>query len=431
LEDGAATGTTKKIAGIGTTETLPTTGFTIKAIAVDALEGSDNIGEESGLLTAVYTLAVAPGSVTNVSGTIVDGSAYLTWTNPTDTDFVKVNIKVGEALQDEIYADGEGVVPNYALVDGALMVNDGFRTTNDVAFTFIAEGAHENKTEKEFTISKNQTFDAYVDAITKDTTNINVGKVALTSKLVTAIFNKLSSPKGYTLNLSESLVLEDDSPTFSSGNKAYVTNLILPASLEKLDSLKFTEWTRLTSVSGAGLTEIGEGAFERCIALTSVNFPLVDEIKSKAFLDCIALTSMSLPLAGSIAAHAFENCTTLRSVNFPKVYTIGQAAFLNCAALTSMSLPLAGSIGQSAFENCTSLRSVDFTKVYTIGQAAFLNGSPISIKLGSNPPTLPDSKVWSTAVKFRVPERSETAYGSWSNAGTAASEKSFEYYAGR
>ncbi len=108
----------------------------------------------------------------------------------------------------------------------------------------------------------------------------------------------------------------------------------------------------------AGVTRIGDWAFEDCSSLTSVTIPAgVTSIGNQAFSGCSSLTSVTIP-AGvtSIGDWAFSRCRSLTSVTIPAGVTrIGDYAFSGCSSLTSMTIP-AGvtSIGGGAF-NGTAL----------------------------------------------------------------------------
>jgi hypothetical protein len=76
-------------------------------------------------------------------------------------------------------------------------------------------------------------------------------------------------------------------------------NLTLPAAAtsiagESPSSPAFTNFTALKTVSGAGVTTIGDYAFYNCYALTSVSFPAATSIGYCAFYNCTALTSVTL-----------------------------------------------------------------------------------------------------------------------------------------
>jgi uncharacterized membrane protein len=137
--------------------------------------------------------------------------------------------------------------------------------------------------------------------------------------------------------------------------------------------------TALTSVFFSKATSIGNYAFA-CTSLTTVSFPKVTTIESGAFMSCRSLTTLSFPEATTIEGivndyisiyGAFAYCTALTTISFPKVTFIGGVAFANCTSLTSVSFPDAIFIGGSAFAHCSSLPSAPFPKATSIGDWAF------------------------------------------------------------
>jgi hypothetical protein len=156
----------------------------------------------------------------------------------------------------------------------------------------------------------------------------------------------------------------------SNNGPAALTSVSFPAA-ESIGNYAFSGCAALTSVSIPLAESIGQSAFQSCAALTSVSIPLAASIGQGAFSGCAALTSVSIPLAESIGQSAFSGCAALTSVSFPLAESIGQKAFYGCAALSSVSFPLAESIGQGAFTNCAALTSVSFPLAASIGYGAF------------------------------------------------------------
>lgn len=126
----------------------------------------------------------------------------------------------------------------------------------------------------------------------------------------------------------------------------------------------------------AGLTEIGESAFESCKYLTTVNFlesaageqsvPLT--IGDKAFYNCTGLTSIELPArTKSIGASVFyqskaANAKLAEITLNEGLETIGENAFYNAGALTSITIPsTVTEIGAKAFYQ-SALQTVTFAE---------------------------------------------------------------------
>ena len=128
----------------------------------------------------------------------------------------------------------------------------------------------------------------------------------------------------------------------------------------------------------AGVTSIGDSAFQSATALTSITIPAsVTSIGDYAFANAIALTSVTFAAGStltSIGNYAFYNETSLTSITIPAgVTSIGTSAFYGATSLTSITIPASvTSIGTSAFANATALTSVYFLgDAPTVGSSAF------------------------------------------------------------
>ena len=122
----------------------------------------------------------------------------------------------------------------------------------------------------------------------------------------------------------------------------------------------FRDEIRTVSVA-AGVTAVGNHAFDGCEALSTVILPEgVSRIGASALYGCVSLTSVSLPdTVTGIGHYAFAECGQLREIRLSEMLrTIGDNAFENCASLTRIMLPdTVSSIGSKAFRG-TGLRSV-------------------------------------------------------------------------
>ena len=81
------------------------------------------------------------------------------------------------------------------------------------------------------------------------------------------------------------------------------------------------------------------GAFMDCDTITSIILPeSLESIESDAFSNCSALTSITIPdSVTTIGYSAFEYCSSLTSVTIGNsVTTIGDSAFEYCSSLTSV-----------------------------------------------------------------------------------------------
>ena len=135
--------------------------------------------------------------------------------------------------------------------------------------------------------------------------------------------------------------------------------------LTKIGPAVFKSNPKVTSVViGAGITEIGAGAFDSCINLTSVTFANTTGamiIGDNAFSGCTQVSEITLPAqTTSIGAKAFY-LTKLATFVVPETVTsIGDQAFAY-TNLSTIHIPAAVTyIGQGAFMNAVSLASVTF-----------------------------------------------------------------------
>ncbi len=146
------------------------------------------------------------------------------------------------------------------------------------------------------------------------------------------------------------------------------------------DSL-FNGFTWMTSISiPAGVTSIGDHAFEYS-GLTGITLPPgITSIGNWSFHYCSGLTGITLPSGvTSIGDYAFNRCLGLQNLALPVgVTNIGYGAFDNCTALRSFSIPgSVVSIQDYAFAGCGQAR------LYFRGDAPSLGGSDVFLNAGS------------------------------------------------
>jgi hypothetical protein len=236
---------------------------------------------------------------------------------------------------------------------------------------------------------------------------------------------------------------EADTDTGRIAAKGKIVSLVLPGDaasivdgreIEKENEsneiyASFQHFAALKSVTGEGITSIGELAFALCDALESVDFPGAAGVGYGAFFGCMALESARIPSVTSIGLGAF-GYTALEEIQLPasltemganpflgcadltiitiddgnpsykaedgKIFskdgktlirwpiaategvislsdieTVGDYAFLECENLTEVYLPDAVIIKEEAFANCGALTTVTLSKAETIGDEAF------------------------------------------------------------
>ena len=126
----------------------------------------------------------------------------------------------------------------------------------------------------------------------------------------------------------------------------------------------------------AGLTHIGDSAFNGCENLTAITLPdTLTHIGDRAFAWCVNLTAITLPASLThIGDRAFAGCENLTAITLPAGLThIGASAFNGCENLTAITLSAGLThIGDSAFENCNNLTAITLPAGLThIGASAF------------------------------------------------------------
>jgi hypothetical protein len=135
----------------------------------------------------------------------------------------------------------------------------------------------------------------------------NTKYITLDLSACTATGNKISGgnpPSNYNFNVMRS--------------SDYIMGIILPSSLETIESFSFYEWTGLRNVTlGDSIVSIGNSAFHSCSNLLSITIPNnITTIASGTFRSCAALTSVTIPASvTSIGTNAFRD-TGLTSVTF-------------------------------------------------------------------------------------------------------------------
>ena len=128
-------------------------------------------------------------------------------------------------------------------------------------------------------------------------------------------------------------------------------------------TLKEYTGTEKDVVIPAGVTSIGDRAFQNCTDVTSVTIPAgVKEIGNSAFMECISLKEVHLPMGlERIGDGAFSFCGSLTAITLPEsVVSIGTHMLFGCESIISVTVP-AGveDIGIRAFAHCASLAEIN------------------------------------------------------------------------
>ena len=206
--------------------------------------------------------------------------------------------------------------------------------------------------------------------------------------------------------------------------------------------------TEITAEDLAGITKMGNFAFNGCTALTSIVIPdTVTSLGNNVFTSCTSLRSIIIPDSVlSMGSNMFQYCSaltsavigngiqTLESSAFNSCYnltsvTIGSSvtnikakAFNDCYNLTSVTIPdSVTSIDNGVFEDCRSLTSITIpNRVTSIGHYALQIGKSTNkgtiTFLRTTPPTI-QTTTFSTSKleKIIVPAGSGEAYRTATN----------------
>ena len=117
-----------------------------------------------------------------------------------------------------------------------------------------------------------------------------------------------------------------------------LSNVIIPASVTKIDHLAFIDSSLQTITIPDNVKEIGDGIFQNCKLLRTVNLPKdIKRIEESMFYDCSSLTELVIPDAvEEIGQYAFWG-TSIRRIRIPKgVSVIDNDCFSHCDDLEAI-----------------------------------------------------------------------------------------------
>lgn len=145
-----------------------------------------------------------------------------------------------------------------------------------------------------------------------------------------------------------------------------IKELVIPASVKKVEGSAFAYCPNLTKVTFAALNmELIEGCFAGCHKLQSVTFPasLTRDMTYDMFRDCPMLTTVTLPKnLRTVPQQMFSGCKSLRKIDLPATVTkIGGHAFSGCP-ITDLVLTGVTEVDDSSFMGCTSLKTITINK---------------------------------------------------------------------
>ncbi len=223
-----------------------------------------------------------------------------------------------------------------------------------------------------------------------------------------------------SVNLFEAQTFNDYA--FESSNK--ITSVSLP-NVISFGYDAFFACYYLETISFPKCTSFGDNAFIDCHNLSSVSLPECKTFGDSAFQNNISLTEISLPKAETFGDMAFRFDASLKTVDLPSAKTFGNAAFRSCTSIVNIDLPSAEKFASYSFYSCTSLRIVSLIKVSEMGVNAFSGcTSPITLQLGSTPPTMGGSFGYSfpAGAKLTLSSAYKTSYDNDPNDSSGAND---------
>lgn len=173
-------------------------------------------------------------------------------------------------------------------------------------------------------------------------------------------------------------------PQYFLNNITTLTEIEIPASVQKIGDHAFADCSNLTAVTfkeqaASKLTTIDTSAFEGCSLMTLSKLPEgVTTINASAFKNCENIEFAELPEGLiTIGKSAFENCVGIQISKMPAITTLDDKAFAGCVSIQNLELDTSNlvTINATAFEGCTGLTSVQIDggekKQTTIADGAF------------------------------------------------------------
>ena len=163
-------------------------------------------------------------------------------------------------------------------------------------------------------------------------------------------------------------------------DKMTPTTFIIPDSVLRIEEYAFAGCSNLFVIKiGAGVAEIGDGAFDGCLRLHRVDFAEGSQLKTigqQAFCSCPDLTGISLPEGlQTIGFAAFEKSNLVDMMIPASVIEIGDRAFKDSGAMYALHIANGSQlekIGAQVFEGCLGIKIIFIpASVTEIGYRAF------------------------------------------------------------
>lgn len=167
-------------------------------------------------------------------------------------------------------------------------------------------------------------------------------------------------------------------------NGARLTQVALPDTVTKIGAYAFAN-SALSGFTANGVTEIGDGAFESCVALQTISLPeTLQTMGDGVFAKCSALKTVNIPSLTKLGMSTFSGATALESVTFGEnVSTTGVMTFANSPVREVVLGGAVESVGIGAFYNAEALTTIALPDgVHTVEMMAFAGTSALQTVVG-------------------------------------------------
>lgn len=152
-------------------------------------------------------------------------------------------------------------------------------------------------------------------------------------------------------------------------NDHVIRSVQLPDKATKIGKNAFYNCSNLETVTGSGLTDIGESAFQ-ISTIQNIPFNQINSIGKNAFSGCNNLQNVDLSNVKTIASSAFENAQGLGEIELTNATTVSSFAFRN-SDVTKVNAPLLTVLNEGVFAGCRSLVFLNADEVFNVSKNAF------------------------------------------------------------
>ena len=127
----------------------------------------------------------------------------------------------------------------------------------------------------------------------------------------------------------------------------------------------YLEDRKIGTLVSVEITKVRYRALYKRESLISIDLPKCVDVGEYAFQNCIALSNVNLPECTNVDSSAFSYCEKLQNVNIPKCTIINYCVFEFCN-LKKIDLNVVEKIKYGAFSNCNLLECVKILNTETV-----------------------------------------------------------------